>query len=88
LLVVELEDDEDEDFRIKSCREVYVLEKPIWRLKMPSVVPWLQGETKQGEIEQQPAGKGMSHARRVGYRSYLLSTTKQQRSVHLSNSSP
>jgi len=65
--VVELEDDEDEggdvgeggkgtesrlDFRFESCREVYVLEKPIWRLETPSVVPWLQGETKQGEIEQ------------------------------------
>jgi len=65
--VVELEDDEDkeemwgrevegyqklvQDFRFESCREVYVLEKPIWRLETPSVVPWLQGETKQGEIE-------------------------------------
>ena len=65
LLVVELEDDEDkggegvkgteklvQDFRFESCWEVYVLEKPIWRLETPSVVPWLQGETKQGEIEQ------------------------------------
>jgi len=28
-------------FRFESCREINVLEKPIWRLKMPSVIPWL-----------------------------------------------
>ena len=30
-----------QDFRFESCREVYVLEKPIWRLETSSVVPWL-----------------------------------------------
>lgn len=32
-------------------------ERP-WRLVSRSVGPWFQGETKQGEIEQQPVIQG------------------------------
>lgn len=42
-------------FRLESCSDVDVLKKPVWRLEACSVVPWLQCEAKERQIEQQPA---------------------------------